>query len=88
MGGNDCPWLGWDSRAEGAGTWDLAEMKEAGHCGSDSGPWRVGGGCVEPVVQPADCGVPKPSLLSENTTRVCSYKMKHSSDDLEQIFVM
>lgn len=38
MGGNDCPWLGWDSRAEGAGTWDLAEKKEAGHCGSDSGP--------------------------------------------------
>lgn len=68
-GGSDCPWWGWGSQAGGAETLDPAGTRVAGRCGSDSGLWRVGGGCVEPVAQPAGCGVPTPSLLSTDTTR-------------------
>lgn len=68
-GGSDCPWWGLGNPAGEAETWDLAGMKAAGRCGSDSGLWRVGGDCVEPVAQPAGCGVPILALLSTDTTR-------------------
>ncbi len=69
MGGNDCLWWGLGSQAEEAETWDRAETRVAGRCGSGSVLWRVGGGCVEPVAQPAGCGVQIPSLLSADTLR-------------------
>lgn len=52
-----------------AGTWDPAVTTAAGRCGSGSGLWRAGGGCVEPVAQPTGCGAPTPSLLSTDTAR-------------------
>lgn len=65
-GGSDCPWWGWGSRAGEAETWDPAGTRAAARCGSGSGLSRVGGGCVEPVAQPAGCGAPTPALLSKD----------------------
>lgn len=68
-GGSDCPWWGWGSRVGGAETLGPAGTRAAGCCGSDSGLWRVDGGCAEPDAQLAGCGAPTPSPLSADTTR-------------------
>lgn len=43
-------------------------MRVAGHCGSDSGQRRVGGGSVEPAVPPVGCVVQTLVLLSTAET--------------------
>lgn len=65
---SDCLTRGWGNRVGAGETWGLAGKRAGtGCCGSGWCRMRAVVGCAGPVSQPAGCGAPIPSALSEST---------------------